>query len=72
MLVRFKRTWFAPGGVRIRPDKAGVEVSDEWAKFLPKDAEILNSASKEEPEPEGLQEKVEPLKAPSKAAAKKE
>jgi hypothetical protein len=45
MKVILARDWFAPGGQRFRHLKnAVVEVPDDLAKFLPKDAVVVDGA----------------------------
>ncbi len=42
MLVRFKRNWFSPDGVRYKTRDGLHEIGDSLREFLPKDAEIVS------------------------------
>lgn len=43
MLVRLRRDWFAPGGVRYKVRNGLVEVPEDMRAFLPSDAEVVSS-----------------------------
>lgn len=49
MLVRFKRNWFGPNGVRYKTRDGLAEIADDLRDQLPKDAEVIETSVKELP-----------------------
>lgn len=49
MLVRFKRNWFGPDGVRYKTRDGLHEIADGLRDQLPKDAEVVETKVKELP-----------------------
>lgn len=48
MKIRLKRTWFGPGGYRLRKDIVH-EVPNEWKPQLPEGAVIVDETPPAEP-----------------------
>lgn len=49
LIVQLPTLWFAPNGVRYRPNPNGTEVPDEFENLLPSRAEIVGRRADVEP-----------------------